>query len=113
MGKGRFLGEFEQVVLLALARLGDRAYGMAIRQEIERRTAREPAIGAVYSALDRMERKGYVVPRAGEPTAERGGKAKRFYRLSTAGVEALERSRRMLNRLWEDVELDPESRGAR
>ena len=107
MPKGDFLGEFEQIVLLALARLKDRAYGVAVRQEIEERTGRGVAIGSVYSALDRLERKGYVTSRLGEPTAERGGRAKRFFRLELEGVRALERSEGMVARLREGLELDP------
>ena len=81
MAKGEFLGELEQVVLLALARLEDQAYGVSVRQEIERLTARDVSIGALYSALDRLERKGFVSSRMGAPTRERGGRAKRFFRL--------------------------------
>lgn len=109
MSKGEFLGEFEQVVLLALARLRDRAYGMAIRQEIERRTGRDVGIGSVYSALDRLERKRYVSSRVGHPTPERGGRAKRYYRLERAGYLALTRSQEMFASLWEGLDLDPEA----
>lgn len=108
MGKPGFLGEFEHVVLLALARLRDDAYGMAISQEIEDRTGREVAVGSVYSALDRLERKGYVSARMGDPTPERGGRAKRYYRLEYGGLMALTRSREMYARLWEGLELDPD-----
>jgi DNA-binding PadR family transcriptional regulator len=72
MGR-EFLGAFEQLVLAALVRLGDQAYGMAVRQEIAERTGRDVAIGAVYATLDRMEEKGLVVSRTGESTPERGG----------------------------------------
>ena len=108
MPKGNVLGEFEQVVLLALARLGPDAYGMAIRNEIEARTGRDVTIGSLYSALDRLERKGHVSSRLGDPTPERGGRAKRFYRLEVAGVHALNRSKQMLDRLWEGLTLDPD-----
>ncbi len=107
MPKGDFLGEFEQVVLLALARLKSRGYGMAILREIEERTGRNVGIGSVYSALDRMERKGYITSRLGDPTPERGGRAKRFYRLERPGLMALNRSRSMYASLWEGLELDP------
>ena len=106
MAKGEFLGELEQVVLLALARLEDQAYGMSVRQEIERLTARDVSIGALYSALDRLERKGFVSSRMGAPTRERGGRAKRFFRLEAPGASALRRAREMYNRLWEGLELD-------
>ncbi len=97
MSKGTFLGEFEQIVLLALLRLQDRAYGMAVRREIEKRTGRNAAIGAVYATLDRMERKGLVTSRVGEPTVERGGRAKRFFDVTGAGVSALSESYQTLN----------------
>ena len=108
MPRGDFLGEFEQILLLALLRLKDEAYGIAIRDEIEARTGREVSIGSVYSALDRMERAGFVASRLGDPTSERGGRAKRFYALERPGVVALHRSRVALSNLWDGVELDPE-----
>lgn len=104
MSKGDHLGEFEQIVILALLHLGERAYGMKIRREIEERTDREVSIGAVYTTLDRLEEKGLVSSRMGEPTPERGGKAKRFFRVERAGVEALEESRRQIVRMWEGLE---------
>lgn len=88
------LGEFEQVVLLALLRLGANAYGATVRREIEHRTARSLSISAVYTALDRMEQKGLVTSRIGEPTAERGGRRKRYFRLEPAGERALANSYR-------------------
>jgi DNA-binding PadR family transcriptional regulator len=92
MPKGEYLGEFEQLVMLALARLEPRAYGMVVRQEIEERTGRSVAIGAVYATLERLEAKGYVHSSFGEPAAERGGKARRFFRVSAAGALAVQRS---------------------
>lgn len=106
MAKGDFLGELEQVILLTLARLGDQAYGVSIRQEIATRAGRDVAIGAVYSALDRLERKGYVSSRLGEPTQQRGGRAKRYFRLEHAGAQTLERTRQMFTRLWDGLELE-------
>ena len=79
MPKSAFLGEFEQVLLLAVARLqGKQAYGMAIRKEIEERTGQDVAIGSVYSALDRLQQKGFVSSAVGDPSPERGGRAKRL-----------------------------------
>ena len=75
------LGEFEQLLLFALVRLGDDAYGVAIRQEVERRTGRMISAGAVYTALDRLEGRGFVSSRVGDPTPQRGGRRKRHYRL--------------------------------
>jgi DNA-binding PadR family transcriptional regulator len=88
MGKGEYLGEFEQLVILAMARLGPLAYGMTIRQEIHERTGRDTAIGSVYAALERLEAKGFVRSTTGEPTPERGGRAKRFFEVTAAGKRA-------------------------
>ena len=96
---------------LALARLKDRAYGMAIREEIEDRTGRDVGIGSVYSALDRMEKKGFVSSRVGDPTPERGGGAKRFYALKWPGFVVLERTREMYASLWDGLQLDRDAYG--
>lgn len=109
MSAREYPGEFEQVVLLTVARLKEDAYGMAIRQEIAERTGREVGIGSVYSALDRLEAKGFVSSSLGDPTPERGGRAKRFYRLERAGVRALHRAREMFASLWEGLVLDQEA----
>jgi PadR family transcriptional regulator, regulatory protein PadR len=85
------IGDFEQLILLALVRLGPDAYGVTIRREIERRTARAISPGALYTALDRMEKRGLVSSRLGDPTPERGGKRKRLYTLETAGERVLAR----------------------
>ena len=99
MSKGYYLGQFEHIVLLALMRLGDGAYGASIRMEIEAVTDRSPAIGAVHATLERMERKRLVSSWIGEPTAERGGKAKRHFKLEPAGRRALDQARSTLARL--------------
>jgi len=88
----KYLGEFEQLLLFALLRLGDEAYGVTIRQEIEARTARPVPVGQVYTVLQRLEDRGLVISRQGEPTAERGGRRKRYYRLEPAGARALRTS---------------------
>lgn len=106
MGKGEYLGEFEQVVMIALAHLGENAYGMTIRGEIEKRTGRSVSIGAVYATLDRLERKGYVSSWLADPTAERGGKAKRYFSLEPAGIIAIQRAREMLTSMWEGLDWD-------
>jgi PadR family transcriptional regulator PadR len=85
------LGDFEQLILLALVRLGDDAYGVTVRGEIEQRTGRAVSPGALYTALDRMEARGFVSSRLGEPTPQRGGKRKRLYTLQPAGERALAR----------------------
>jgi PadR family transcriptional regulator, regulatory protein PadR len=83
------LGEFEQLVLVALVRLGPDAYGATVRREIESRTVREIAISAVYTTLERLERKGLVRSRVGEPTPERGGRRRRHFELRPLGARAL------------------------
>ena len=100
MAKGEHLGEFEQVVLVSLLRLGEGAYGAAIRMEIEAATERSPAIGAVHATLERLERKGFISSWLGDPTSERGGKAKRHFKVEADGIAALKRSRTMLTRLY-------------
>lgn len=92
MAKGEYLGEFEQLVLLALVRLGEDAYGMRVRREIEERGERPVSIGAVYATLERLEAKGYVSSYLGEATAERGGRAKRHFRIESEGEQALRNS---------------------
>ena len=99
-----YLGEFEHLVLLALVRLKDRAYGVTIRQEIETRANRDVSVGAVYATLDRMEAKGYVVSSVGEPTKERGGRSKRFFHITLHGVRALNRTQLSLRRMTEGLE---------
>lgn len=106
MGKGSYLGEFEQLVLLAVARLGAEGYGVTIRREIERRTGREVTIGAVYATLSRLEEKGLVSSFEGEPEPRRGGRARRHFRLDPAGVEALRDARGMIERMWKGLDLD-------
>jgi len=86
------LGAFEQLLLLALLRLGDDSYGVPIREEIERRTGRVVSPGAIFTALDRLERRGLVRSRLGDPTPQRGGKRKRHYRLTAGGADALRRT---------------------
>ena len=98
-----FLGEFEHIIVLALLRLEDRAYGVTVRQEIELRTNREVSIGAVYATLDRLEKKGYVTSQKGEPTPERGGRSKRFFRVTGTGVEAVSRTHRALKNMTEGL----------
>lgn len=92
MPKKDYLGEFEQIVLMALLRLRGNAYGMTIRREILDRTGRDASIGAVYATLDRLERKGFVISRMGEATRERGGRAKRYFEITVAGTTALRKS---------------------
>jgi DNA-binding PadR family transcriptional regulator len=103
MSRSDALGEFEQMVLLAIVRLGRKAYGTTIRREIEERTGRSIAIGALYTALDRLERKGYVSSALSDPTPQRGGRSRRYFRLRPSGTAALERSREALGRMWDGI----------
>ncbi len=100
-----YLGEFEHIVVLALLRLGDRAYGVTVRQEIEARTGREVSIGAIYATLDRLEAKGYVKSHLGDPTPERGGRSKRFFRVSAKGLAAVNRTHRALQCMTAGLDL--------
>jgi len=94
----QYLGEFEQLLLMALLH-DEEAYGARIRGVIESRTGRTVSPGAIYTALDRLERRGLVSSSLGEPTSQRGGKRKRHYRLEPAGAALLERSRDALARM--------------
>lgn len=105
MGRAKNLGEFEQLVLLALLRLGEGAYGVTVRRELAGRAGRRASIGAVYATLDRLEAKGYVSSQVGEPTPERGGRAKRCFLLTPAGEAALRRSLGELSAMLDGLEL--------
>jgi DNA-binding PadR family transcriptional regulator len=93
------LGHFEHIVLLALIRLGDTAYGVTVRQEIEHRIGRDTSIGAIYATLDRLEAKGLVKSRVGEPTAARGGRAKRHFQITGRGLRAVTRTQEALQKM--------------
>ncbi|HWB97077.1 MAG TPA: helix-turn-helix transcriptional regulator [Bryobacteraceae bacterium] len=99
------LGEFEQLVLLSVFRLGEKAYGVTIRQEIERRAGRNVTIGALYTTLDRLEVKGYLYSWFADPTPRRGGRSKRYFRLLPAGEQALLNYKAMLDRMWFGIRL--------
>jgi DNA-binding PadR family transcriptional regulator len=98
-----FLGGFELLVLLALVRLGDEAYGVPISDAIEESSGRDVAIGSVYITLDRLERKGLVSSTLGEPTAERGGRAKTYFQITAKGLREVRRAMRTLIALWRGV----------
>jgi DNA-binding PadR family transcriptional regulator len=104
-GRVTFLGEFEQIVLLAVLHLGDGAYGMTIRREIETRAGRPVSIGAAYATLERLVEKGYLRAREEAGGAERGGRARRFFALTPSGVAALEDARELQTRMWAGVHL--------
>ncbi len=98
------LGEFEHIVLLAILRLGDDAYAVPIGEEIQKHTGRVISRGSIYITLDRLETKGYLRSRLGDPTPERGGRAKRYYALRPRAMAALRDSRRALVSLWTGLE---------
>ena len=100
MNKTTYLGEFEHMILLAILRLGDDAYGMSIRDELEAHAGRDVTRSAAYITLERLVKKGYLATRMGDPTPQRGGRAKRYYVLTSAGREALRESGRALRSLW-------------
>jgi DNA-binding PadR family transcriptional regulator len=97
------LGEFEQAVLLAVVRLRTETYGVPIRRDLSKRLGRDVSIGALYTTLERLEAKGFVSSRMGEPTPERGGRAKRYYRIEAPGVRALNDARAAAANLWADL----------
>ena len=99
------LGEFEQIVLLAILRLGDEAYGVTVREEILECTGREVAPGALYTTLGRLEDKRLVKARVGEPTAERGGRAKRYLTVTSTGRAALVEAQRAYQSLMLGLDL--------
>ena len=98
------LGEFEQIVLLAILRLGEEAYGVPIRLDIERRTGRAVTVGAVYRTLDRLEDKGYISSAFSDPIPERGGRSKRYFTVRPRGLRILRASREALSAMWEGLE---------
>jgi DNA-binding PadR family transcriptional regulator len=94
------LGSFEQAVLVSIVRLGSDAYGRRVLAEVEARLSREVAAGAVYATLDRLEAKGLVTSRLAAGTPERGGRARRYYTLSAAGVRSLNASKAASDNMW-------------
>lgn len=105
MDKEKFLGEFEQFLLLAILRLGDNAYGSTIRQLLADSISRDVTIGALYTTLERLEKKGLVESKMGEATAERGGRAKKYFKVSAQGQSALKRSKQALSNMWQGLAL--------
>ena len=104
-----YLGEFEQIVLLAVLRLGENAYAIPVREEIERRTGRKVARGALYTALERLEDKRYLKSRMSAPLPERGGRSRRYFTVTPAGLAAIRAARNSLLRLWHGIEEQLES----
>lgn len=96
----RTLGNFERDVLLAIHRQGGKAYAVSIKQEIDERTGKDTNLGAIYATTDRLEKKGYVASRLGDPTPERGGKPKRLYHIAAPGIAALSDAHEADKRRW-------------
>jgi DNA-binding PadR family transcriptional regulator len=108
------LGEFEEIVMLTVAILYDDAYGVSIKKEIETRLARNVSVGALQTALKRLEDKGYLNSRAGESTQERAGRPKRYFSITALGKKAMEYSKSTREELWSaipKVALSPKLRG--
>ena len=105
MEKGKFLGEFEQFLLLSILKLDNNAYGSAIRQLLAETIDRDVTIGALYTTLERLEKKGLLESSIGEVTPERGGRAKKYFKITAKGQHALKRSKHALNAMWENVIL--------
>ena len=103
------LGDLEELVLLALLRLGKNAYGAAIREELKQRADRAVSVSTIYVTLMRLEAKGYVRSWMGEPTGERGGKAKRYFEIRPEGMDVLEATRTVRDRMWEGVGTEAET----
>lgn len=103
------LGDLEELVLLALLRLGENAYGAAIREELKQRADRAVSVSTIYVTLMRLEEKGYVRSWMGEPTGERGGKAKRHFEIRSEGTDALEATRAIRERMWEGLGTEAET----
>jgi len=108
MASRSYLGEFELILLLSVLHLGDQAYGVPISRELEAHRGRNVSLGSVYAALERLEAKGLVVSTLGDPTPERGGKAKRYFRVTKEGLRQTNETRRVLTELWRKLpELNP------
>ena len=103
------LGELEQLILLAIARVGDDAYGVTVRREIALRTRRDLSFGSVYTTLSRLEAKGFVTSRLGDPTPERGGRRKKHYVISAGGRRALQRSLRAIRTMARGIDASWET----
>jgi DNA-binding PadR family transcriptional regulator len=102
------LNEVEQLILLAIVRLADEAYGVPVRSAIEERAGRSVSLAAVYAALERMEARGHVASWLSDPLPERGGRARKHFRLTAAGARALRESREEMARMWDGLEGHPD-----
>ncbi|MFC3031007.1 PadR family transcriptional regulator [Pseudoalteromonas fenneropenaei] len=103
--KEKYLGEFEQMILLAILRLKHEAYGATIRQLLAESIRRDVTIGALYTTLERLEKKGLLASALGEATAERGGRAKKYFTVTADGMRSLQRSKEALTQLWQGLSI--------
>jgi PadR family transcriptional regulator PadR len=101
MAERSYLGELELMILLILINLGDDAYGVPISRELEKHRNREVSLGSVYASLERLEAKGLVISQLGEPLQERGGRARRYFRITEKGLRQTEETRQVLTSLWQ------------
>jgi PadR family transcriptional regulator PadR len=108
MRKGEYLGNFDLMLLLALLRLGENAYGVTIARELEEQTDREVVIASVYATLERLQDRGLVTSSLGDSSPERGGRAKRYFRITGLGIREVRDARRSLMNLWKGL---PELKG--
>ncbi len=104
MGKEKYLGEFEFLVIAALVRLGSNAYGVSVRTEIEQQTGRQVSFGAVYTTLDRLEAKSLVRSRKGEASPNRGGRPKKYFEVTAEGLTALKRTLKSVDKMMDGIE---------
>ena len=98
-----YLSDFELIAMLVLLRLGDDAYSVPIAREMEEQTKREVKLGSVYAALERLEEKGFVLSELGEPTQERGGRAKRYFHITKQGMRQVRETQKTLIKLWRGI----------
>ncbi len=101
--KGTHLGEFEEIVMLSVAILAEDAYGNSIKDELKKRLGRNPSIGALHASLQRLEEKGYLESREGETTPERGGRRKRYYKVTKTGAKAMQQVKDLRDSMWRAV----------
>jgi DNA-binding PadR family transcriptional regulator len=109
MAKSDHLGEFELIIMLAVIRLRESAYGVPVCREIEEKTGRDVTFGTVYTTLERLQRKGFIRSELRDPTPERGGRAKRYFSATASGLQEVRQTRRALMELWHGL---PELEGA-
>jgi PadR family transcriptional regulator, regulatory protein PadR len=98
-----YLGEFELMILLTILRLGDEVYGVPLSRELSKIRGEDVSVGSVYAALDRLELKGLITSTLGDPSPERGGRAKRYFRVTEEGFRSVRETRRMLSKLWKSL----------